>query len=298
LTLAEACRGFPIEVRRQAEITSLGFVEVPLDGRLVFALSEGLLQRGRAVGGVSAVLTRGHLAHHVGQEFGLAIADDPRRMFVEVHNRLVKEGYYGPLQASSIDATARVRPGAIVSPTGITIGPHCEIAPGAILEPETVLAADVRILPGAVLGSDGFQTMRFDDAMIDIHHAGSLEVGARTVVMANAVLARAVFRQATRIGSDCRIGNGAFVSHNVQIGDRTLIGHGAVIAGNCTIGSDVTIGPGAICLDRLEIADRAYVTAGSVVTRCVGAGERVTGNFAIPHDLHVDFVKKIASRSS
>jgi hypothetical protein len=53
-------------------------------------------------------------------------------------------------------------------------------------------------------------------------HAGRLSIGDRTVVIANAVLARAVFRQATEIGTDCRIGNGAFVSHNCRIGARSL----------------------------------------------------------------------------
>lgn len=66
---------------------------------------------------------------------------------------------------------------------------------------------------------------------MDFRHAGRLSIGDRTVVIANAVLARAGFRQATEIGTDCRIGNGAFVSSNCRI-SRSLIGHGAVIAGN------------------------------------------------------------------
>ena len=51
-----------------------------------------------------------------------------------------------------------------------------------------------------------------------MEHAGGLLVGDRAEVMANAVVARAVFRQFTSIGEDCRIGNLAFVSHNVRIG--------------------------------------------------------------------------------
>jgi UDP-3-O-[3-hydroxymyristoyl] glucosamine N-acyltransferase len=278
-------------------ITSLGFVEIPMQGRLVFALAEEFLRRGREVGGIAAVLIRSDLVSHVGRDLGIALADDPRRMFVEIHNRLVQEGFYGTLEATRIGSTACIRPGAMISPTGVTIGEGCKIAPGAVIEPATELGPDVSIMPGAVLGSCGFQTMRFDDGIVDIRHAGSLSIGARTVIMANAVLARAVFRQSTRIGAECRIGNGAFVSHNAQIGDRTLIGHGAVVAGNCVIGSDVTIGPGAICLDRLHIGDGARVTAGSVVTKNVEPGARVTGNFAIPHDLYVDFVRKLVARS-
>lgn len=68
ITLSIACRGFPIEVRRNAQIGSLGFVQIPLDGRLVLALCEELLHRGLAVGGVAAVLTWHELAHDLASE--------------------------------------------------------------------------------------------------------------------------------------------------------------------------------------------------------------------------------------
>ena len=295
MRLSEICRGFPVEVRRDAEIASLGLVEIPLEYRFVFVLSEPLLGKGREIGGVAAVLTGQDLAGRVGNEFGLVVSEDPRRTFVELHNRLSSTEFYASPGPTKIDSSAQVHPGAIVSPIGVVIEQHSMVGAGAIIEPHTSIAEDVRIMPGAVLGSDGFQTMKFKDAMIDLRHAGGLEVGPRSVIMANAVLARAVFRQSTRIGADCRIGNGAFVSHNVQIGDRTLVGHGAVVAGNCTIGTDVTIGPGAICLDRLHIGDGAYVTAGAVVTKSIGKGERVSGNFAIRHDQHIEFVKLISA---
>jgi UDP-3-O-[3-hydroxymyristoyl] glucosamine N-acyltransferase len=140
-----------------------------------------------------------------------------------------------------------------------------------------VLAAGVRVMAAAVLGSEGFQRMRFADGVIDVRHAGRLVVGERTVVMASAVVARAVFRQANLIGADYRIGNGAFVSHNCRIGARTLVGHQATVTGNCVIGNDVTISPGVICLERVTVGDGAVVTAGAVVVRPVAPGQRVSG---------------------
>jgi len=102
-------------------------------------------------------------------------------------------------------------------------------------------------------------------------------------VMANAVIARAVFRRYTAIGEYCKIGNVAFVSHSVEIGPRSIIGHGAVINGYVKIGADVWIGPGATLVHSIEIGDRAQISLGSAVMRTVRAGRRVTSNIAIDH---------------
>lgn len=292
LSLAKLCKEHGLRLHRDAAINSFGFIEIALQERLVFAMDRTNFDRAMTVDGVTAVLTTPELAACAGNaDIGLATTIDPRRTFVDIHNSLVSStDFYGATGPSRVDNTASVHPRAHVDEFGVTIGPRCRIDAGAVIQGGTRLEADVHVMAGAVLGSDGFQTMRFADRLVDIKHAGSLHIGAGTVIMANTVIARAVFRQSTRIGSDCRVGNGAFVSHNVSIDQRTLVGHGAVVAGNCRIGSDVTIGPGALCLDRLEVGNGAFVTAGAVVTKSVASGERVTGNFAVPHS---DFLRAL-----
>lgn len=292
VSLAEICDAYGLELCRDVQINSLGFVDIALERRLVFAMDRANLDLALTANGVAAILTLPELVTCVERtDIGLATTADPRRAFVEIHNGLADSSeFYGIDGPSSIDETARVDPRCHIDAFGVTIGPGCRIDAAAVIMSGTRLDANVRVMAGAVLGSDGFQTMRFVDRLVDIRHAGGLHVGAGTVIMANAVIARAVFRQSTMIGSDCRVGNCAFISHNVSIERRTLVGHGAVIAGNCSIGADVTIGPGGICLDRLTVGNGAFVTAGAVVTRAVAAGERVTGNFAIPH---ADFLQAL-----
>ena len=134
--------------------------------------------------------------------------------------------------------------------------------------------------------------MALSSGLTDLVHAGSVRIGRRVVIMANAVITRAVFRQATRIGEDCRVGNAAVVSHNCQIGARCLIDHGAVIAGNVTTGDDVVFGPGATCVNNVEVGKGARVSLGAVVTQSVGAGQRVSGNFARDHETFIQSLKQ------
>jgi acetyltransferase-like isoleucine patch superfamily enzyme len=296
-SLAELCSIQGLDLQRDAEVRSLGFIEIPLDARLVFAVNAAVLDRALSAPSITAILTHRALGCSVtDRRLGLATASDPRRAFVELHNKLVTSThFYGAPTPTQVDPSAEVHARAHIDEHSVTIGARCRIEAGAVVLQGTRIGTGSRIMSGAVVGSQGFQTMRFEDEVIDFQHAGQVEIGERTVVMANAVIARAVFRQATRIGDDCRIGNGAFVSHNVEVGARTLIGHGAVVAGNCRIGREVTVGPGAVCVDRLNVGERAFVTAGAVVTKSVDPGQRVSGNFAVAHEHFLEVVKRVAT---
>ena len=114
-------------------------------------------------------------------------------------------------------------------------------------------------------------------------HAGSLVIQRGAHIFPNASVATAVFRQSTVIGEDARIGNCAFVSHNVSIGREAVIGHGAVVNGNVRIGNGAWVGPGACIANCLCIGAGARVLLGAVVIGDVAAGEEVAGNYAIPH---------------
>ena len=293
--VSELCQDYSLDLRCDARFASLGFVDIALDQRLVFAMDQLHLDRARTAAGVAAILTTPHLADGVQDgDVGLACTRDPKWSFVEIHNALASSTrFYGADEPTRIDPSARLESHAVVDPIGVTIGPGCRIDAGAVVRKGTRLKADIHVMSGAVLGSDGFQTMRLRERLVDLRHAGGIDVDAGTTIMANAVVARAVFKQSTQIGADCRIGNGAFISHNVKVGPGSLVGHGAVIAGNCTIGERVTIGPSGVCLDRLSIGDGAFVTAGAVVARNVSDGERVTGNLAVSHSRFLHFWRRL-----
>lgn len=285
----------PIEVKRDHPFSSLAWLSDPQPGMLVFLENRRFLRLLCRTPEVVCVITTPELSVELTDIPGLAIARNPRRAFFEFHNYLAQHtDYYWSDFPTVVDNTAKIHPRACIAEKNVRIGPGTVVEANASILERCLIGSSVVIRAGSVVGSIGFQTSRFDDGMLDMVHAGGLRLDDHVEVMANAVIARGVFREYTRIGEYCKIGNVAFVSHSVQIGPRSIIGHGAVINGNVKIGAEVWIGPGSTLAHKIEIGDRAQISLGAAVMRSVPAGRRVTSNFAIDH---VRYLRHIAPLS-
>jgi UDP-3-O-[3-hydroxymyristoyl] glucosamine N-acyltransferase len=120
-------------------------------------------------------------------------------------------------------------------------------------------------------------------------HAGGVHLQSGCKIFAGAIIARGVFREFTHIGVQARIGNCAFLSHNVSIGTRAFIGHGAIVNGNVSIGDAAWIGPGAIIANNLAIGSYVHVGLGSTVIRDLKRDARVLGAVAVKTDRMLRF---------
>ncbi len=273
-----------VDVLRDGEFEHLGFLSDNQTAKLVFLESPRHLRSLNNAPGVSCVLTTPELAGSIQASAGVCVCAEPKRTFFRLHNYLARETtFYGESFETQIHETARIHPRAVIASRNVQVGPQSIIEANAVAGEGTRIGAQVRIGAGVVLGSEGFQSARFGESVEDMDHAGGIDIGDRVVILAGAVIARAVFAQRTRIGDECRIGNLAFVSHNVQIGARCFIGHNATVNGNTEIGEEAWIGPGATLSNNLRVGARAQVSLGAVVIRDVEAGQRVTGAVALEH---------------
>lgn len=123
------------------------------------------------------------------------------------------------------------------------------------------------------------------------------------------------------IGDDCRIGAFVEIGKNVVIGDRVSIGAFCFIPEGWQIGNDVFIGPqvlflndkyppskgawreaginivedgaviggGSIILPGAHIREKAFIGAGSLVTKEIAANSRVYGSPARTRDIYENF---------
>ena len=284
LSLHGAAQLIPFEVVTDSEFETLGFLGDPAPRMLTFAEDHKYLREAVHEAQVSAVLTTPELARTVPARIGVAVTAFPRRDFFRLHNALAHQtAFYGEPIASRIDESARIHPRASVAPQGVVVGPDVTIEANAVIGSGCTLGCGVMVRAGAVLGSTGFQTCRDETGYIELKHTGSLLVEESVEIFANATIALGLFRQTTRIGRETRIGNNAFVSHNVEVGPRTFVGHGAIVNGHVRIGREVWIGPRAVITNSVSIGDCARISLGSVVVSHLNPGEHVSGNFAVPH---------------
>jgi UDP-3-O-[3-hydroxymyristoyl] glucosamine N-acyltransferase len=157
----------------------------------------------------------------------------------------------------------------------------------------TITGAGVRLRAGCVIAADGMELKRVDGAVVRLEHAGGVRLGDRVEIHANAVVVRAVLGGFTEIGDDTVVGSLVNVAHGVRIGRRCFLPDTCMVAGAVTVGDDVVIDPNATIAHELHIGDGSRITLGAVVTKDVPAGQKVSGNFAIPHERFLEFMRRI-----
>jgi UDP-3-O-[3-hydroxymyristoyl] glucosamine N-acyltransferase len=284
-----------LRVKQDGDFSTLGFLSVPRQGMLTFVESRRAFARLRKAPRPLAVITTPLLADELQDVHAVACADNPRRAFFDIHNHLASvTDFYGTRETSSIDPTAVIHPSAVIPPDGVRIGPRTVVGPRVVIQGRCRIGAGVVLHPGVVLGGEGFQASAFPDGVVDMVHAGGVEVADNVVVYANAVVARAVFDEWTALGEGTRVGNLAFVSHNARVGRRCFIGHGTVVNGNVVIGDGTWVGPGSTIADGLRIGSGVRISLGSAVIADLPDGIQVTGNVAIEHRRYLRHMARAA----
>lgn len=284
----------PLKIVRDAEFESLGFVTHSMPRMLVFLEQENFLPTLTQNNNISCIITCTELAEKIPAQYGLAIADNPRLRFYELHNYLTeKTDFYWKDFPSEISENAVIHPKACVAEKNVRIGRGTVLEAGAIILERSLIGKDVMLRAGCVVGSQGFQFVRSQGRLMQVAHAGGVKIGDRVEIQANSSISRPVFGGFTALADDSKLDNLVHIAHDVKIGKRCLIAACAMIAGSVTIGDDVWIGPSVSISSEIKIGDGANITIGSVVTHDVAPGQRVTGNFAIDHDKFISFIRSI-----
>lgn len=218
------------------------------------------------------------------------VCDDPIWAFFSLVDYLARSRVF---VNSAIDPTSSTE-GSWVAPLGVQIGPRAKLQQFCSVYESTTIGADTCVRSGASIGLDTFQHQRTTRGMISPSHDGSLIIGERVEIGANCSISRGFSYRNTIIGDDVKIDCNVSISHGVKIGKGSIICAGALIMGHSTLGENVFVGPGSTVRNRLVIEDGARVSIGSVVTRNVPIGKTVTGNFAVPHENWLAFIKEIS----
>lgn len=283
-----------VSVYRNRPFLTLGTIRERTEGMLTFLDDKKYIRKLLENNNIVAVCTTKDLAELLPEHYGLVVSDNPRNEFFSLHNYLQRQtNFYWTDFANEIDSESFIHPSANIANKNVRIGKGVVIEAGVTVLERSIIGDNVIIRAGSTIGSEGFYFSRNNNQILSVAHAAGVVLSEGVEIQANCAISRGVFHDSTCLGENTKLDNLVHIAHNVKIGRRCLLAANAMIAGSVTIGDDVWIGPSSSISNELTIGDRAYITIGSVVTRDLLPGQRVSGNFAIPHDKFIQNYRKL-----
>ena len=233
------------------------------------------------------------------------IVEDAYLAFAKISHQF--KHYNFPVNNSSfkaiIDSSASVEdvtigPGCVIG-KNVSIGKNTIIAPNCVIEDKvsigenSYIGANVTIqrecqlgnrcviLPGAVIGSEGFgNALDEQKKWQSIAHLGRVCIGDDVSIGANTTIDRGTIDD-TVIHNGVKIDNLVQIAHNVIIGENTAIAAKTGIAGTTTIGKRCMIGGMVGIVGHLTITDDVIVNATSTVDISITKPGVYTGFFPL-----------------
>lgn len=178
---------------------------------------------------------------------------------------------------AKIGKSTVVFPGAYID-SDVSIGEECYIGAGVKLIGSVKIGNNVIIRENTVVGSDGLTTRRDEcGKVVTIPQFGGVTIEDNVQIGALSVIAKGAIDD-TVIHSGCRIDNSCFISHNVQLGEDTMIVGETIMFGSSSTGEQAFISGNSTVRDGIHIGSKALVGMGSVVTKPVSDGAVVKGS--------------------
>lgn len=178
---------------------------------------------------------------------------------------------------AKIGDNTTIFPGAYID-SEVVIGDNCYIGSGVKLMGSVKIGNDCIIRENTVIGSDGLTTRRDEKGkVVTIPQFGGVTIEDNVQIGANTVIGKGAIDD-TVIHTGCRVDNCCFISHNVQLGEDTLVVGETIMFGSSSTGRQAFISGNSTIRDGVAIGEKALVGMGSVVVKPVPNGGIVKGN--------------------
>ncbi|PLX75129.1 MAG: UDP-3-O-(3-hydroxymyristoyl)glucosamine N-acyltransferase [Desulfuromonas sp.] len=239
------------------------------------------------------------------------VVENPELSMAEA-SRLFRPHFELPQAGTQkIDPTAVIFPNVALG-SNVTVGKNCRIMSGAYLGDDVVIGDETVIHPNVVvyhhcrigsrcaihantvIGSDGFGYAHTSSGEhVKIEQMGNVVIEDDVEIGSNTSIDRATFKSTTiRRGS--KIDNLVHLSHNVEIGEHSIIAGQTGIAGSTTLGRNVVMAAQSGATGHIKIADFTTVAARGGVTKNTEPGKTYAGFPIMEHGLWLKFQAKLA----
>lgn len=173
---------------------------------------------------------------------------------------------------SHIAKTAKIGERTVIFPGcyiggEVMIGEDCYIGPGVKIMGRVRIGDRVWIRENTVVGMDGMTTDRDENGHpVPMPQFGGVvieddvKIGAQVVVQRGAI-------DDTVLHRGCKIDSLCLISHNVSVGEESIVVGTTFLFGSASVGRQAQISGGCMVGNYVHIGDRASLGMGSVVTK-------------------------------
>ncbi len=306
MKLSEILREISIsaQLKTDPEITGIATLVAATPQQLSYAVSKkhlAALQQTRA----AAVFVPESLQAAVGDNTVPVVVADPE-LTMALASRLFRFEPELPVQDSAqIDPSAMVFPNVSMG-TGVKIGSNSRIMPGVYLGDHVVVGDDTIIHPNCVIyhhcqigsrciihgntviGSDGFGYAHTRSGEhVKIEQMGNVVIEDDVEIGSNTSIDRATF-SSTVIRRGSKLDNLVHISHNVEVGEHSIIAGQSGIAGSTVLGRNVVMAAQTGATGHIKLADFTTVAGRGGVSKSTESGKTYAG---FPIMEHRDWLK-------
>jgi acyl-[acyl carrier protein]--UDP-N-acetylglucosamine O-acyltransferase len=292
ISLSRISADLGLTLWRDAEIAYVGKVPTRLEARLVPAGKPAHMAEAALASGIAAYVVPADLSALVPERAGVILSDQPVATAMTVHEYLCDlPGFLWTDFDSVVDPSARIMPGAQIAPRNVRIGAGTVIGPNAVVLERSEIGAGCQIGANVVIGMEAFEQKAGASPKALLRQAGGISIGDHVTILPGCTIARSTFGGFNRIGDETKIDALTYIAHDCVIGARVTICACCDISGRVEIGDNAYLGPNCTISNGLRIGTKSIVSLGAVVTRDVPDGARVSGNFGLPHENWLKFIR-------
>jgi len=289
----------PSSLDSDPEIRGISSLSEASEAELSYAVSDkhrSALATTRA----AAVFVTEKLQTEVGGGTLAIVVDDPELVMARA------SGLFRKVFELPVEGSCRIDPSALLFPnvalgTNVTVGKNCRILPGVYLGDDVTIGDDTTLHPNCVvyhnchigsrctihantvIGSDGFGYAHTRTGEhVKIEQMGNVVIEDDVEIGSNTSIDRAAFKS-TVIRRGSKIDNLVHISHNVEIGEHSVICGQTGIAGSTTLGRNVVMASQSGATGHIRIADFTTIAARGGVTKDTEPGKTYAGFPLLEH---------------
>ncbi len=213
------------------------------------------------------------------RELSYIISEEPEKTFYDIHEYLVKKGFYSNNSSKTICGNNCFIDKSAVIQDGVIIGNNVRIGANTVIRSGSIIDDNVEIGCNSTIGSEGFQLIRLENNQtMHITHVGGCHISSNVYIGDNTCICNSLFEGATFIGEGTKIDNLVHVGHNSYIGKNVVITACVILCGSSIVEDNAWLAPNVSVLNKVKVAKGSTIGLGSVVTRNTNENSLAYGN--------------------